>query len=107
MKNRLCFTVVAMFLLATAFPVSCTTQGGAVKSRYVVSPVGDTLTILLPDCEDEFCKIKVYGNNAQMYASDYVVNGQVKFCVSTLPGGRHRVLIRAGDVLADESFVKR
>lgn len=35
------------------------------------------------------------------------MGGCVKFGVSSLPAGRHRVGIRVGDLVADESFVKR
>jgi hypothetical protein len=90
-----------------ALLASCVSQGGAQNNKYVLSPVTDTLTVLLPNSEDEFCQIKIYGNGANFMASDYVIGGCVKFCVSSIPGGRHRILIHAGDVVADESFNKR
>lgn len=86
---------------------ACASHGGTAKPHYVSSPVTDTLTIELPDSEDEFCKIRIYGNNAVKLASDYVIGGKVKFYVGSLPAGRHRVFIHAGDVVADEAFVKR
>ena len=105
-KRRFVF-LWAAFVLVAAFSVSCASQGMAEKNKYVVSPATDTLTILLPDYNDEFCRVKVYGGGANFMASDYVMNGCVKFCVSTLPAGRHRVLVRAGGIVADEVFVKR
>ena len=62
-------------------------MGGTAKTKYVESPVYDTLTINLPDLEDEFCKIRIYGNNAELTGSDYVRYGKVKFYVGSIPGG--------------------
>ncbi len=98
---------MAAFVFVAAFSVSCASQGMAEKNKYVLSPATDTLTVLLPDYDDEFCRVKVYGNGANFMASDYVMNGCVKFCVSALPAGRHRVLVRVGGIVADEVFVKR
>lgn len=113
MKKNACLVVFRRVVVVAALVVagiaanSCALKSGGAKTNYVVTPVTDTITILLPDCEDEFCQIKIYGNNAFFLASDYVVNGCVKFCVSTVPAGRHRVFIHAGSLVADESFVKR
>lgn len=98
---------VAAVCVSAALVGSCATQGGAGKTKYVESPVYDTLTINLPDLEDEFCKIRIYGNNAELTGSDYVRYGKVKFYVGGIPGGVHRILIRAGSLVADEKFVKR
>lgn len=106
-ERRGILSLWAAFVLAAVFSVSCASQGMTEKNKYVVSPATDTLTILLPDCDNEFCRVKVYGGGADFVASDYVMNGCVKFCVSTLPAGRHRVLVRAGGIVADEVFVKR
>ncbi len=99
--------LVGMLAAAIFAANSCAMKSGVAKTNYVVTPVTDTITILLPDCEDEFCQIKIYGNNALFLASDYVVDGCVKFCVRTIPAGRHRVFIHAGSLVADESFVKK
>ncbi len=113
MKKKVCLfvfrrvAVVAALVVAMIAADSCALKSGVAKTNYVVTPVTDTITILLPDCEDEFCQIKIYGNNAFFLASDYVVDGCVKFCVSTIPAGRHRVFIHAGSLVADESFVKK
>lgn len=105
-KHRSLFLAAAVGLVA-ASAGSCATQGGTAKTKYVESPVYDTLTINLPDLEDEFCKIRIYGNNAELTGSDYVRYGKVKFYVGSIPGGVHRILIRAGNLVADEKFVKR
>ncbi len=97
----------AAFALAVVVFVSCASQGMTEKNKYVVSPATDTLTILLPGLDNEFCRVRVYGGGADFMASEYVADGCVKFCVSTLPAGRHRVLVRAGGIVADEVFVKR
>lgn len=106
-SNHLPLRAVAAVCLLAAFAGSCATQGGTAKTKYVESPVYDTLTINLPDLEDEFCKIRIYGNNAELTGSDYVRYGKVKFYVGSIPGGVHRILIRAGNLVADEKFVKR
>lgn len=105
-QKRFVFPAVSA-IFAVAVLYSCVSQGGIGKNNYVVGVVTDTLTVMLPDSEDEFCEVRVYGNGARFIASDYVINGCVKFCVNTIPSGRHRVFIHAGDIVADESFVKR
>ena len=99
------FLVMSVIFAVAVFD-SCVSQGGMGKNNYVASVVTDTLTVMLPDCEDEFCEVRVYGNGARFFASDYVINGCVKFCINTIPAGRHRVFIHAGNVVADESFLK-
>lgn len=100
-------TIAAMAVLAVAALGSCGTLNGGTHNRYVVSPLTDTLTLRLPGHENELCEVTVYGNNAHFYGTDYVLDGCVKFCVSSLPAGRHRVGIRVGALVADEGFVKR
>ncbi len=92
---------------AVVLNTSCSMQGVVGKNKYVLTPVTDTLVVLLPGCDNEFCRIKVYGNSANFMASDYVADGCVRFCVSSLPAGRHRVLVRVGNILADEVIVKK
>lgn len=105
-QRRFVFLVMSVIFAVAVFD-SCVSQGGMGKNNYVASVVTDTLIVMLPDCEDEFCEVRVYGNGARFFASDYVINGCVKFCINTIPAGRHRVFIHAGNVVADESFVKR
>ncbi len=105
-QRRFVFLVMSVIFAVAVFD-SCVSQGGMGENNYVASVVTDTLTVMLPDCEDEFCEVRVYGNGARLFASDYVINGCVKFCINTIPAGRHRVFIHAGNVVADESFVKR
>ena len=97
----------AVMLVALAAFCRCGSLNGGTNNRYVVSPLTDTLTIKLPGYENELCEVTVSGNNAHCYGTDYVMGGCVKFGVSSLPAGRHRVGIRVGDLVADESFVKR
>ena len=75
-------------LVALAAFCRCGSLNGGTNNRYVVSPLTDTLTIKLPGYENELCEVTVYGNNAHFYGTDYVG-------------------IRVGDLVADESFVKR
>lgn len=99
--------LVAAIALLPASLTSCISQRGGMATHYASSPVVDTLTVSLPDRENEFCEIKIYGNGARMYASDYVINGCVQFDVRSLPPGRHHIFIHAGDLRAEEIFVKR
>lgn len=105
-QKRFLFPAVSAIFAVAVFS-SCVSQGGMGKNNYVAGVVTDTLTVMLPDSEDEFCEVRVYGNGARFIASDYVINGCVKFSVNTIPSGRHRVFIHAGNIVADESFVKR
>lgn len=99
--------VAVASMLLPASLASCISQRGGMATHYASSPVVDTLTVSLPDKENEFCEIRIYGNGARMYASDYVINGCVQFDVRSLPPGRHHIFINAGDLRAEEIFVKR
>ena len=106
-QRRFVFLVMSAIFAVAVFD-SCVSQGGMGKNNYVASVVTDTLTVMLPDCEDEFCEVRVYGNGARFFASDYVINGCVKFCINTIPAGRHRVFIHAEmvDVLHERSVLE-
>ena len=53
------FLVMSVIFAVAVFD-SCVSQGGMGKNNYVASVVTDTLTVMLPDCEDEFCEVRVY-----------------------------------------------
>lgn len=101
------FVEFSVLLVVAIACCCCGSMNGGTSNRYVISPVTDTITIRLPGYENEFCEVKIYGNNAYFRGTDYVLGGCVKFGVGSLPAGRHRVGIRVGDLVADESFVKR
>ena len=61
------FLVMSVIFAVAVFD-SCISQGGMGKNNYVASVVTDTLTVMLPDCEDEFCEVRVYGNGARFFA---------------------------------------
>ena len=101
--------LAAFFVLPVVAVVCCCcgSMSGGTSNRYVVSPLTDTIVIKLPGYENELCEVKIYGNNAYFWGTEYVSGGCVKFGIGSLPAGRHRVGIRVGDLVADENFVKR